>query len=186
MPRSKLYFACYLALTMHRASLFNRSKHPGGISNPARDPRDLYTPRFVKGKGRSKIGLCPICIESPLRGGRGQKLWLSTKFSAFNYHMQFAHGVSAMTGRPFSPPLSYRTSSRRHALKLERSEILEGRCHKCKKWVPVESIKDCEVKVKELFWWKHAATCHQGSQVPGDDDFYEQDDVFRHLQELGL
>jgi hypothetical protein len=81
-----------------------------------------------------------------------------------SYHMQFAHGkghsndcsstdflsfqgVSAMTGRPFSPPLSYRTSSRRHALKLERSEILEGRCHKCKKWVPVESIKDCEVKV---------------------------------------
>lgn len=52
-----------------------------------------------------------------------------------------------MTGRPFSPPLSYRTSSRRYALKLERSEILEGKCHKCKKWVPVESIKDCEVKV---------------------------------------
>lgn len=34
--------------------------------------------------------------------------------------------------------------------------------------------------------WKHAATCHQGSQVPGDDDFYEQDDVFRRLEELGL
>lgn len=58
-----------------------------------------------------------------------------------------SQGVSATTGRPFSPPLSYRTSNRRHALKLERSEILEGRCHKCKKWVPVESIKDCEVKV---------------------------------------
>lgn len=100
--------------------------------------------------------------------------------------MQFAHGVSATTGRPFSPPLSYRTSSRRHPLKFERSEILEGRCHKCKNWVPVESTKDCEVKVKELFWWKHAATCHQGSQVPGDDDFYEQDDVFRRLEELGL
>lgn len=34
--------------------------------------------------------------------------------------------------------------------------------------------------------WKHAATCHQGSQVPGDTDFYEQDDIFRRLGELGL
>ncbi|KAG2127602.1 uncharacterized protein EDB93DRAFT_201986 [Suillus bovinus] len=176
----------FLQLDTEEASLFNLLKHPGGICNPPRDPRDLYTPRFVKGIGRSKIGLCPICVESPLRGGRGQKIWLSTKFSAFNYHMQFAHGVSATTGRPFSPPLSYRTSSRRNTLKLERSEILEGKCHKCKKWVPVESIKDCEVKVKELFWWKHAATCHRGSQVPGDDDFYEHDDVLRRLEGLGF
>ncbi|KAG1750639.1 uncharacterized protein EDB91DRAFT_1046091 [Suillus paluster] len=98
----------------------------------------------------------------------------------------FFLGVSATTGRPFSPPLSYRTTTRLHPLKTERSEILEGRCHKCKKWVPVESIKDCAVKVKELFWWKHAATCHQGSQVPGDDDFYEQDDISCCLEELGL
>lgn len=85
--------------------------------------------------------------------GTSPSLFYDLTYRFFSsYHMQFAHGVSAMTGRPFSPPLSYRTSSRRHALKLERSEILEGRCHKCKKWIPVESIKDCEVKVKELFW----------------------------------
>ncbi|OAX41770.1 hypothetical protein K503DRAFT_684705 [Rhizopogon vinicolor AM-OR11-026] len=163
-----------------------RSTHPGGIYNSPRDPRDLYTPRFVKGQGRTKVGICPICIESPSRGGLGHKLWLSMKFSAFNYHVQFAHGVSAMTGRPFSPPVSYRTTNRCRPLKIERSEIIEGKCHVCKKWVPIQGIKDCEVKVKELFWWKHAATCHQGSQIPGDDDFYEQDDVFSRLEDLNL
>ncbi|KAG2126035.1 hypothetical protein DEU56DRAFT_557785 [Suillus clintonianus] len=79
----------YLQLDAEEAPLFNHFKHPGGIYNPPRDPRDLYTPRFVKGKGRSKIGLCPICIESPLRGGRGQKIWLSTKFSAFKWSLTF-------------------------------------------------------------------------------------------------
>ncbi|KAG2354246.1 hypothetical protein BDR07DRAFT_627381 [Suillus spraguei] len=79
----------FLQLNAEEVSLFNHSTDPGGICNPPRDPRDLYTPRFVKGKGRSKIGLCPICIESPLRGGRGQKLWLSTKFSAFKWSLNF-------------------------------------------------------------------------------------------------
>ncbi|KAG1750638.1 uncharacterized protein EDB91DRAFT_1108566 [Suillus paluster] len=79
----------FLQLDADEASLFNRFKHPGGIYNPPRDPRDLYTPRFVKGTGRSKIGLCPICIESPSRGGRGQKIWLSTKFSAFKWSLSF-------------------------------------------------------------------------------------------------
>jgi len=52
-----------------------------------------------------------------------------------------------MTGRPFSPPVSYRKTLRRRPLKTERSEIIEGMCHTCKKWVPIESIKDCVVKV---------------------------------------
>ena len=29
---------------------------------------------------------------------------------------------------------------------------MEGKCHKCKKWVPVEGIKDVPSKVKEIFW----------------------------------
>jgi hypothetical protein len=31
------------------------------------------------------VGLCPICIEAPERGGEGKKLWLSMKFSAFKW-----------------------------------------------------------------------------------------------------
>ncbi|TFK35871.1 hypothetical protein BDQ12DRAFT_266845 [Crucibulum laeve] len=58
-------------------------RHPGGTYNPPRGPLDLYTPRFVKGISLSKVGLCPICVEPVARGGENNKLWLSTKFSAF-------------------------------------------------------------------------------------------------------
>ncbi len=57
-------------------------RHPGGIYNPPRNPFDLYTPRFVQGKGAEKVGLCPICIESRSRGGEDKALWLAMKFSA--------------------------------------------------------------------------------------------------------
>ncbi|KAG6805567.1 hypothetical protein H0H92_014895, partial [Tricholoma furcatifolium] len=62
--------------------LFNPS-HPGGSYNPPRFPLDLYTPRFVRGKGHAKQGLCPICVEPRARGGSSRRLWLSMKFSAF-------------------------------------------------------------------------------------------------------
>ncbi|KAH7886641.1 hypothetical protein F5I97DRAFT_1022652 [Phlebopus sp. FC_14] len=161
-------------------------KHPGGIYNPPRGAHDLYTPRYVKGCGTTKVGLCPICIESTSRGGLGQKVWLSMKFSAYNYHLQYGHGISAASTRPFSPPVAFRSTERRNAGKHERTVILEGKCHKCKKWIPIESMKDVEIKVKELYWWKHAATCHQGTQIPGDDDFFEDDDIYRHVQLLAL
>ncbi|KAG5650849.1 hypothetical protein H0H81_010764 [Sphagnurus paluster] len=58
---------------------------PGGTYNPPRYPLDLYTPRFVRGIGASKRGLCPICIEPPARGGAGTKTWLAMKFSAYKW-----------------------------------------------------------------------------------------------------
>ncbi|KAG7085808.1 hypothetical protein E1B28_003347 [Marasmius oreades] len=57
--------------------------NPGGTYNPPKSAFDLYTPRFVKGKGRDKVGLCPICIESVERGGEGKALWFAMKFSAY-------------------------------------------------------------------------------------------------------
>ena len=57
----------------------------GATFNEPRFPLDLYTPRFVKGTGREKVGLCPICVEPEERGGQNKKLWLSTKFSAFKW-----------------------------------------------------------------------------------------------------
>ena len=54
-----------------------------GHFNQPRNAEDLYTPRFVRGVGRDKMGLCPICYESPERGGVGKAEWLSMKFSAF-------------------------------------------------------------------------------------------------------
>jgi hypothetical protein len=61
--------------------------HPGGNYNPPRAPLDLYTPRFVKGKGVEKVGLCPICLESHARGGEKKKIWLAMKFSAFKWYV---------------------------------------------------------------------------------------------------
>ncbi|KAF9447070.1 hypothetical protein P691DRAFT_672224, partial [Macrolepiota fuliginosa MF-IS2] len=96
-----------------------------------------------------------------------------------SYHMQYAHGISAATGRPFAPPSAFRVVSRPYASKKERSEILHGKCQKCRKWLPVEGIKDVESKVKELVWWKHAASCYQDTPSGGDErDFFEKDEVF--------
>jgi len=57
----------------------------GGTYNAPRGPLDLYTPRFTKGVGRTKVGVCPICAEPKLRGGEGSVVWLSMKFSAFKW-----------------------------------------------------------------------------------------------------
>ncbi|KAF9458076.1 hypothetical protein BDZ94DRAFT_1174351, partial [Collybia nuda] len=161
-------------------------RHPGGTYNPPRWPLDLYAPRFVKGKGTAKLGLCPICIEPAERGGHNVKLWFAMKFSAFNYHMQYTHGISASTGLPFSPPVAYRRTQRLEVGKKEKPAIQEGKCHKCKKWIAVEGIKDMESKVKEIFWWKHAASCHHGSTIPGEfcEDVYERDHIHEKLTEL--
>lgn len=59
--------------------------NPGGTPNPPRSAWDLYNPRFVKGKGVDKMGLCPICVESPERGGEGRRVWCGMKVSAFKW-----------------------------------------------------------------------------------------------------
>lgn len=64
-------------------------RHPAGTYNPPRTALDLYTPRYVTGKGTSKNGLCPICVEGPKRGGEGKHLWLAMKFSAFKWFVVF-------------------------------------------------------------------------------------------------
>ncbi|KAI0758654.1 hypothetical protein BD413DRAFT_599210 [Trametes elegans] len=133
------------------AHKFSGPKVPDGVPNPPRDGFDLYTPRFVKGRGTSKVGICPICHEGIERGGEGKKLWLSMKFSAFNYHMQYAHGISPATGRPFSPPVAFRVTARANPGKHEKTQMMEGKCHKCKKWIAVEGIKDVPTKVSRAF-----------------------------------
>ncbi|KAJ3907768.1 hypothetical protein F5879DRAFT_463433 [Lentinula edodes] len=162
-----------------------KKAHPGGNYNPPRNAFDLYTPRFVKGKGKDKMGMCPICIEDVERGGEGKKVWLAMKFSAYNYHMQYSHGISASSSMPFSPPLAFRMTSRSSNHKSEKTTMKEGMCHKCMKWVAVEGIKDVEVKVKELFWWKHAATCHSSTTIEGETDIFEDDEVYAKLKALG-
>ncbi|KAH9917769.1 uncharacterized protein B0H18DRAFT_938232 [Fomitopsis serialis] len=181
-PEFSLFYRRF-AVSSYQEEYVSKYAKTKGLSdatfNSPRDAFDLYTPRFVKGRGTTKVGLCPCCMESRSRGGEDKKLWLSTKFSAFNYHMQYAHGISAMTGRPFSPPLAFRTVQRTTVGKLEKTHIMQGKCHRCKKWVAVEGVKDVPTKVKEIHWWKHAAACHQGSTMEGEADIYIEDDIYR-------
>lgn len=60
----------------------------------------------------------------------------------------------------------------------------QGKCHKCSKWIDLEGVKDVESKVKELFWWKHAAACHKQSTIVGESGIWEDDNVYRRLLEI--
>ncbi|CED83050.1 Protein of unknown function DUF4451 [Phaffia rhodozyma] len=137
---------------------------------------DLYTPRWVQGLGSKKFGVCPICVED------GEDLVaLKTKVSAYNYHLLFAHGISPVTGLPFSPPIKFRTSQRHLKRPDEKSNITEGLCHKCKGWIPVEGVKDVTVQVPEIFWWRHAKVCHRSSRVEGDLDIWSPSELLDKL-----
>jgi hypothetical protein len=61
-----------------------------------------------------------------------------------------ASGIAASTARPFSPPIAFRTTPRQRPGKFERTQILEGQCHRCMRWVPVQGVKDAEAKVQHL------------------------------------
>ncbi|KAH0835670.1 hypothetical protein J3R83DRAFT_9424, partial [Lanmaoa asiatica] len=86
---------------------------------------------------------------------------------------------------PFSPPAAFRTIERQNPAKNERTSIQEGKCHKCKKWILVESIKNIDIKASRYnrSLWKHAAACHQGTHMEGDDDFFLDDEIYRRAQQ---
>lgn len=53
--------------------------------NEPRNAYDLYTPRFTRGIGKTKLGLCPICFEPIRRGGADRAEWLAMKVSAYKW-----------------------------------------------------------------------------------------------------
>ncbi|CAE6526592.1 unnamed protein product [Rhizoctonia solani] len=154
----------------------------GLVPNPA-PYFNLYTSRFMRGVSHNKSALCPICVEPVWRGGQGQKVLLKTKISQYNYHMQHYHGLSFQTGLPFSPPIAFRQTKRRWVGVREREVVEEGKCHVCKKWIPIESVKLLNIVVPEIFWWKHASSCHGESRLAGDENPYIEDNVYHKLRE---
>lgn len=68
--------------------------------------------------------------------------------AAFSYHMQYAHGISPTTTLPFSPPVAFRATTRVPNHKNEKTELLEGQCHRCGEWTAVEGVKCVEAKVR--------------------------------------
>ncbi|RKP22805.1 hypothetical protein SYNPS1DRAFT_9804, partial [Syncephalis pseudoplumigaleata] len=98
--------------------------------------QDVYTPRRIEGVGRAKQGQCPICYDE------AKPAWFCLKTSAYWYHMNFFHGISSVTRRPYANPL------------------YDGLCHQCRKWIPMDSVRHTAVKVPMIYWWKHAQQCH--------------------------
>ena len=71
-------------------------------------------------------------------------------------------GISASTGRPFSPPIAFRIVPRPNPGKKEKHSIQQGKCHKCAKWVAVEGIKDMESKVSSFYLRKKKPSADGG------------------------
>ncbi len=61
--------------------------------------------------------------------------------------MQYGHGISPSTALPFSPPMAVRRVKRKVNHKNEKNALLEGHCHRCGEWAPMEGVKCVEAKV---------------------------------------
>ncbi|KAG9089353.1 hypothetical protein FRC07_012351, partial [Ceratobasidium sp. 392] len=89
--------------------------------------------------------------------------------------------LSPKTGLPFSPPIAFRAASRKTVGAREKATLEEGLCHACSRWVIVEGVKAVDVLVPEIYWWKHASTCHKSRMLDGEGDFYVEDPLFLRI-----
>ncbi|KAJ2809244.1 hypothetical protein H4R20_000239 [Coemansia guatemalensis] len=110
---------------------------------------DLYTPMWVRGSGHQKEGFCDTCTPGK---------WLQLKNSAFWYHKQFSHGISSVSGRPFTRPLQVRHYD---------ADIIEGLCHQCRQWVPIANAK----RRNSVLWFRHAHKCHVYHKPKHDGEY---------------
>ncbi|KAI9145094.1 hypothetical protein BKA69DRAFT_1025276 [Paraphysoderma sedebokerense] len=140
-PEAKIDWDAVAALT---AEVVPKSHAAKATKQEPRFEGDLYTPLWVRGVGKAKEGLCRLCHP--------ENNWFKIKISAFWYHLNFFHGVSSSTGRPFDPPEKERIGP--------KSKQREGFCGKCKKWISIGSPRNAVVNVPEIYWWKHAQKCH--------------------------
>lgn len=159
----------------------SRFERKMGERNECENLFDLYTPRFVRGVGVKKEGLCPLCYEEDLA------CFFKTKTSQYNYHMMYTHGILPSTLRPMDPPIDFRVVARPSSNSKDRQAMLQGECHGCGKWIDVESRKVLPVNVPEIYWWKHAQTCHRGKPSIGDPEkVFVEDEWYQMVKESGL
>ncbi|KAI8326213.1 hypothetical protein GQ54DRAFT_336821 [Martensiomyces pterosporus] len=116
--------------------------------NATRGTYDMYTPRWIRGIGKGKEGLCPACFDD------GKFVWRRMKCSAYWYHLNYFHGISSLTGRPFPKPESKRTVQDSSGRQRD-----QGLCHICDKWVYIDSSRKVQINVPEIYWWKHVQAC---------------------------
>ncbi|KAF8674612.1 hypothetical protein RHS04_07166 [Rhizoctonia solani] len=89
--------------------------------------------------------------------------------------------LSPKTGLPFSPPMAFRSTPRKTVGAREKAALEEGLCHACQRWIVIEGVKAVEVLVPEIYWWKHASTCHKSRMLDGEGDFYVEDALFKRI-----
>ncbi|KAJ2743148.1 hypothetical protein GGI20_003976 [Coemansia sp. BCRC 34301] len=70
------------------------------------------------------------------------------------YHLNYYHGVSSLTGRPFPEPQATRV-----VIAGSGKQRRQGQCHICLEWVNTESTRKARVNVPEIYWWKHIQAC---------------------------
>lgn len=127
-----------------------------------RSENDCYSPSWIRGRGCEREGLCPLC-EPPV--------WFKIKQSAYWYHLNFYHGISASSGKPYNHPISYRFAKNEND-----SSRVEGHCGNCLQWIFLssdfdgeQSTESVEDKMSFTTWYKHAQKCHYRSrdfQIP--------------------
>lgn len=153
---------------------------------------DLYTPRWIRGYGNGREGLCELCNP-------GQ--WFRTKQSSYWYHMNFHHGISASTGRPYDSPDHLRESLSKFISSSSSTSILthhysssssssdncnivevEGHCKNCQQWIPLgkkminngsdgggilETISDKKKFSNMNQWYRHCQKCQPKGYLSG-------------------
>jgi len=145
-----------------------------GVWNEPFDLLDLYTPRWVRGHLAKKEGMCTICYEQDPTKINFKR----TKTSQYNYHLINQHGISPHTRLPFDPPIAFRTRQQNNPLAYQRKEMIQGKCHVCKQFVDMQSKNIGQVKVPEIYWWKHASVCHKNKpKLGGTGGIFVQDEV---------
>jgi len=101
------------------------------------NPHRVFPHREAFTRLTTFLSQATTCSTATVRSGTLNETWKLTRIP----------GISAFSAAPFSPPMIFRTKPRNQVTKHERSQITEGKCHKCSKWIPLETIKDADVKV---------------------------------------
>ncbi|GAA5989863.1 hypothetical protein JCM5350_006592 [Sporobolomyces pararoseus] len=132
---------------------------------PLRSANDKFTPAWIRGERQDKEGYCSLCEnETEKREGK----WLRLKDGDFWYHRTFVHGISSVSGQPFSDPIETRCVS----VDERGLSTLEGLCGSCSSWSTYETYRSnpssslsSELTASQTMWFRHAHECHPQSSI---------------------
>lgn len=132
------------------------------VIKQAVDGSNMYKPRFVRGQGETREGLCEYCNPGT---------WHRLKQSSYWYHMNFQHGISSVTGTLYENPVDTRKTSywTKKSKKQQGNQgslqinYVQGFCDSCNKWVDItqENNTDADGNLRLTNWYRHAHKCHR-------------------------